>query len=301
MGKNTPTSHLLLIGFGYTARHLAHAALAKGWMVSGTTRIPEKTATISAANVAPVLWPDSLALPVSLLDTVTHIVVSAPPHKGGCPVWESLRPFLQNFAQLRHLLYYSSTGVYGDSQGQWLDETSPVTPHSPRAQARLMAEENWQIASAEAGFACTILRLAGIYGPGRNAMETLLKQQREGAPRRLYREGLIFNRIHVADIIQITLSLLEETPCSNNLFNLADDTPAPPEDVTSFAACLLGVPTPPLIRFDQAGLSPAGLEFFSQSRKIRNTLVKKILNYFFLYPDYKTGLLSLLNTVNQDY
>ena len=187
----TETRHLLFIGLGYSARHVAAAARAKNWLASGTTRSPEKLATISEQEIQPVIWSEPLILPMSILTSVTDIVVSAAPEGTTCPVLGGLSPFLHNFSQLRSIVYYSSTGVYGDRDGGWVDEDSPTEPGLARGKNRLAAEAAWQAACTEHQVPLFTLRLSGIYGPGRNGLETLLRQTATGEARRSIARGQI--------------------------------------------------------------------------------------------------------------
>jgi nucleoside-diphosphate-sugar epimerase len=191
----------------------------------------------------------------------------------------------------RAIVYLSTIGVYGDSGGAWVDEESPPKPRSPRSAARLAAEEAWRRFGAESGKAIAVLRLAGIYGPGRNALVTLA----DGTARRIVKPGQVFNRIHVTDIAQAIDTCFAQRAAG--VFNLADDAPAPPQDVIAFAAELLGKAPPPEIPFDdaRAALSAMAQSFYAENRRVRNTKLKTALGVRLAYPTYREGLRALFD------
>jgi nucleoside-diphosphate-sugar epimerase len=312
MSNPAPARHLLCIGAGYTARHLAQHIQDTGWTISGTTREADKAGDLASLGIRPVIWTEPLVLPLSILENATDLIISTAPQPGlGCPALAGLQPFLERFDRLQTVLYYSSTGVYADAGGAWIDETFPLLPQTDRGKRRVAAEAAWQKTAAALGLSTYIFRLSGIYGPGRNAMETLLKQRTlpvgspdnpSGTGRRVHKPGQYFNRIHVEDIAGATLQLLKRhasgNPPEEHIFNLADDLPSPPEDVISHAAKLLNLEEPPLISIEDADLSPMGRSFYADSKRLHNDRLQETLGYTLRYPTYREGLSALLPTVN---
>jgi len=271
---------LLSLGHGYSAAALARPLLAEGWRVIGTTRSPDKAAALRRAGVEPLLWPGDLA---AALAGATHVLASAAPDEGG-------DPFLRAVPQIAAagagwVGYLSTTAVYGDHRGGWVDEETPLTPASDRGRWRVLAEGQWRAS----GLPVHVFRLAGIYGPGRGPFEKL----RNGTARRIVKPGQVFSRIHVDDIAQVLRASMAR-PDPGAVYNLCDDDPAPPEDVLAEAARLLGLPLPPAIPFDQAGMTPLARSFYGESKRVRNDRIKRDLGITLLYPDYRRGLAALL-------
>ena len=276
---------LLSLGHGYSARALAARLIPQGWRIIGTTRSREKLDEIAATGVEPMLWPGSDLS--SLLQEVPNLLVSAGPGPEGDPVLLDLQDEITAAApHLRWVGYLSTTGVYGDHGGDWVDETTPLTPSTRRGAARVQAEAAW---SAIPGLPLHIFRLAGIYGPGRGPFAKV----RKGTARRIIKPGQVFSRIHVEDIAQaLDLSLAKPQPGA--IYNLCDDDPAPPQDVIGHAAALLGLPLPPAVDFDKAEMTPMARSFYAESKKVRNDHAKAALGWQPIYPDYRSGLAALL-------
>jgi len=276
---------LLSLGHGYSARALAARLLPQGWRIIGTTRSREKLDEIAATGVEPMVWPGSDLSP--LLQEVPNLLVSAGPGPEGDPVLLDLQDEITAAApHLRWVGYLSTTGVYGDHGGDWVDETTPLTPSTRRGAARVQAEAAW---SAIPGLPLHIFRLAGIYGPGRGPFAKV----RKGTARRIIKPGQVFSRIHVEDIAQaLDLSLAKPQPGA--IYNLCDDDPAPPQDVIGHAAALLGLPLPPAVDFDKAEMTPMARSFYAESKKVRNDHAKAALGWQPIYPDYRSGLAALL-------
>ncbi len=272
---------LLSLGHGYSAQALARRLLPQGWRVIGTTRLPGRAEAFRSGGVEPLLWPADLA---PLLPQVTHILASAAPDAGGDPFLASHGAQLAA-ARPVWVGYLSTTGVYGDHQGGWVDEDTPLTPISDRGRHRVLAETQWRAT----GLPVHIFRLAGIYGPGRGPFEKV----REGTARRILKPVQVFSRIHVDDIAQVLAASIA-APAPGTAYNVCDDDPAPPEDVLSHAAALLGLPEPPGIPWDQADLTPMARSFYAESKRVRNDRIKHDLGVRLLHPDYRTGLASLL-------
>ncbi|MFN4057750.1 MAG: SDR family oxidoreductase [Roseinatronobacter sp.] len=277
------THVLLSIGHGYSAEGLANRLLPRGWRVIGTTR--SRATELVAQAVEPLLWPGQ-ALPIG---QATHLLTSVAPGPLGDPV---LAEYADVLAQARHLSwvgYLSTVGVYGDAQGGWVDEDTANPAQSARAQARLQAELAWADVCARAGVRLHIFRLGGIYGPGRGPFQKL----REGRAQMVIKPGQYFSRIHQDDIGQ-ALEKAMHSDIGSRIWNLVDDTPAPPQDVLRFAADLIGLPHPPDVSFDEADLSPMARAFYADSKRVRNDRIKQELGLQFLYPDYQTGLRAIL-------
>lgn len=272
---------LLSIGHGYSAQALARLLLPKGWTVIGTTRSPDKAEALKSEGVEPLMWPGN-ALP---LERVTHVLSSVAPGEDGDPVIVEAADALRATRQLEWVGYLSTTGVYGDRDGDWVDEASDLRPSTRRGQARVDAEAAWQALDLP----LHIFRLAGIYGPGRGPFEKV----RNGTARRIIKEGQVFSRIHVEDIAQVLAASIER-PNPGAVYNLCDDDPAPPEDVIAHAAELLGLPVPPAVPFDDADLSPMARSFYAESKRVRNDRVKDELGVNLLYPTYREGLSAIL-------
>ncbi len=276
---------LLSFGHGYSARALAARLLPLGWRVIGTTRSEEKAAEIRATGAEALLWPGEDPGPA--LAAATHLLLSAAPGEGGDPVLAALAPELRAAAPgLAWAGYLSTTGVYGDRQGGWVDETSECRPATRRGRLRLEAERAW---SAIPGLPLHIFRLAGIYGPGRGPFEKV----RAGTARRIVKPGQVFSRIHVADIAAALEASIAK-PRPGAVYNLCDDLPAPPEDVLAHAAELLGLPPPPEVPFDEAEMTPMARSFYAESKRVSNRLLREELGVALRFPTYREGLAALL-------
>ncbi len=281
---------VVVIGLGYTAVVFARAALARGWEVSGTVRTAERAGELSREGI-PALVFDGFAVSSRLAKAVAQadaVLVSAQPGDEGDPVLACLAGQLAEAPDLRWIGYFSTICVYGDHGGAWIDESAECRPTSDRSRLRLVTDEAWLAFGAKSGKAVQIFRLAGIYGPGRNAIVNL----RRGTARRLVKPGQVFNRIHVDDIAGVLMASLER-PRAGAIYNVADDEPAPPQDVVTFAAEAIGVAPPPEIPFDPAALSPMAASFYSENKRVSNALVKRELGYAFRYPSYREALRAL--------
>lgn len=272
---------LLSLGHGYSARALAHRLIPAGWRVIGTTRSPEKAAALATEGVEPLLWPGDLS---PALAAASHILISAAPDEAGDPFLASHGDAIRA-AHPAWVGYLSTTGVYGDRNGGWVDEETPVAPTGQRGRQRVLAEAQWQAT----GLPMHYFRLAGIYGPGRGPFEKV----RDGTARRIIKPGQVFSRIHVADIAAV-LEASIHAPRPGAVYNVCDDDPAPPEDVLSHAALLLGLPEPEAIPFEQAEMSELARSFYGDSKRVRNDRIKQELGVMLAYPDYRSGLAALL-------
>ena len=254
------------------------------WRIIGTTRSEDKAATLMSEGIEPRIWPGADLAPA--LNAATHLLISAGPTEQGDPVLNELRAEIEaRRDQFEWVGYLSTTGVYGDHDGGWVDETSPLTPSTKRGQMRVEAEAAWQ----DLDLPLHIFRLAGIYGPGRGPFAKV----RNGTARRIIKKGQVFSRIHVEDIAQ-TLAASITLPNAGAVYNLCDDDPAPPEDVIAHAAELLGMPIPPSLDFETADMTPMARSFYAESKKVRNDRIKSELGISLKYPDYRVGLAALL-------
>lgn len=273
---------LLSLGHGYSAQALARLLIPQGWRVIGTTRSAAKAQALRAQGVEPVLWQDDLT---SALAQSTHFLSSIAPDESGDPVL--LRYGQQIAASPLHWVgYLSTTAVYGDHKGAWVDETTALTPGTARGAARVAAEQAW----SALGLPLHIFRLAGIYGPGRGPFEKV----RDGTARRIIKTGQVFSRTHVQDIAQVLAASIAR-PAPGGIYNVCDDDPAPPEDVLSHAARLLGLPDPPAIPYETAEMTPMARSFYAESKRVRNDRIKADLGIKLLYPTYREGLAGLLS------
>lgn len=275
-------STLLSLGHGYSARALARRLTAQGWRVIGTTRNPAKADQFRAEGVEPLLWPGDIG---PALGEATHILCSAAPDAQGDPFLRAKPGIARSKAVW--VGYLSTTGVYGDHGGGWVDEATPLTPQSDRGRQRVLAESQWRAT----GLPVQIFRLAGIYGPGRGPFEKV----RDGTARRIIKPGQVFSRIHVDDIAQVLEASIRH-PNPGAAYNVCDDNPCPPQEVIGHAAQLLGMPEPPAVPFEEVAptMTPMALGFYSESKKVRNDRIKDELGVKLLYPDYPQGLAALL-------
>lgn len=281
------TRTLLSIGHGYSARALAKRLIAEGWHVIGTTRSAEKAAVLEAEGVEPVIWPGT-PLP---LDRATHLLTSVSPTDQGDPVLNEARDALAAAHHLEWVGYLSTTGVYGDRAGGWVDESGPLDPSTDRGRARVEAEAGWEAL----GLPLHIFRLAGIYGPGRGPFAKV----KSGKARRIIKEGQVFSRTHVDDIAQVLAASIAR-PNPGAAYNVCDDDPAPPQDVIAHAATLLGLPVPEAIPFDEAEMTPMAKSFYAESKRVRNDRIKDELGIRLLYPTYRDGLKAVLDAEVSD-
>ncbi|MDB4198326.1 SDR family oxidoreductase [Ascidiaceihabitans sp.] len=280
------THTLLSFGHGYSARELTKHLLPQGWRVIGTTRTSEKANELAASGVEPLIWPDSDMN--AAIEAADHILISAGPDEDGDPTLNLLRnQIIQKSSKIRWAGYLSTTGVYGNFDGAWVDEMTPLNPTTKRGQLRKAAEEDW---SSVAGLPLHIFRLAGIYGPRRGPFAKV----RNGTARRVIKEGQVFSRIHVEDIAQILWASIQ-LPNPGAAYNMCDDDPAPPQDVIAYAANLLGMPVPPATAFVDADFTPMARSFYAENKKVRNDRIKTELGVELIHPTYREGLQSLLD------
>jgi len=279
------TYTLLSFGHGYSARALSRILLAQDWRVIGTTRNEDKAVGLMNDGIEPRIWPGADMAPA--LNGATHLLISAAPDNAGDPVLAALHDEIAARAgQFEWVGYLSTTGVYGDHGGDWVDETTPLTPSTKRGIARVQAESAW---AAIPDLPLHIFRLAGIYGPGRGPFAKV----RAGTARRIIKADQVFSRTHVADIARVLAASIRN-PNPGAVYNVCDNDPAAPQDVIGYAADLLGLPLPPAEDFETAEMSPMARSFYAESKKVRNDRIKNELGVELLYPDYRSGLKALL-------
>ncbi|MCE9522585.1 MAG: SDR family oxidoreductase [Alphaproteobacteria bacterium] len=284
---------LFCFGLGFSAQTLAARLKSKGWQVAGTTRTRARAEALATQGIeAFVFAADApLADAGAALHYATHILTSIPPGLAGDPV---LANHAQDLSALKPAAawvgYLSTTGVYGDHAGEWVTEQTPVTPASERAHRRVAAEQAWTAWGRAANVPVHIFRLAGIYGPGRNQLETL----RDGTARRIVKPGQIFSRIHVEDIASVLEASIAK-PNAGAIYNVCDDEPAPPHEVIEYAAKLLNISPPALESFEDAArtMSEMALSFYAESKRVGNARLKSELGVKLRYPTYREGLSAL--------
>jgi nucleoside-diphosphate-sugar epimerase len=284
----TEKPHLFCFGLGYTALGLARALTVQGWRVTGTCRDASHADEAKALGLEIVIF--DRAHPIVGLDRylagATHLLSSVPPDESGDPVLDVHGAAIAKAAaHLQWIGYLSTTGVYGDRQGGWVDESSALTPTGERGRRRLEAETAWLALPQPAH----LFRLAGIYGPGRSALDTV----RSGKARRVVKPGQVFSRIHRDDIVQILLASIAR-PNPGAAYNVCDDDAADPAEVITHACNLLNVTPPPAVPYAEAQLSPMARSFYDDNKRVRNDRIKRELGVTLKYPDYRAGLAALL-------
>jgi nucleoside-diphosphate-sugar epimerase len=287
-------STLLCFGLGYSAEHFVGMFGDGFGRIIGTVRGAEHAAVLNArfgGRLKAFAFDGTFATPEvkSAIGEADVALVSIPPDENGDLVLAAFGDALAQSRQLRSIVYLSTVGVYGDRSGGWVDEETTPQPDSERARERLTVEQAWQKFGRRSGVAVAVLRLAGIYGPGRNALVQIAR----GDARRIVKPGQVFNRIHVADIAQAIDAALARN--ASGMFNVADDEPSPPSDPIVYAARLLGRDPPPEIPFAEAApsMSPMALSFWQECRRVKNDKLKGELGVTLSYPTYREGLRAL--------
>lgn len=282
------SNQLLCFGFGFTARHLA--ALLPDWQLYGTWRA-DRSDNGNPTGVIKLPFEPSgdIGEIAKVIKTVSHLLISIPPGKDGDPVLADFAQTIIDADNLQWIGYLSTTGVYGDHGGDWVDETAPFNPSGIRGEKRMRAEQGWLDLFERHGRPVHIFRLAGIYGPGRNQLVSL----RAGTARRIVKPGQVFSRIHVDDIAGILKKSMQR-PYPGRIYNICDDEAAPPQDVVAYAAELLKIEPPRMIAYQDAELSAMARSFYDDNKRLHNDRVKTDLNYQFKYPTYREGLARLL-------
>ena len=281
----------VLVGCGYTARHMIPRLKSAGFEVYGTTRNIEKFTEIEAMGAHPIVYQGAISKDFRrVLNQATHIISSISPDKKGDPFIRSMRhwfgkKWLKLMPNVQWAGYLSATSVYGDRQGQWVFEEELLYPSTRRGKARVAAELEW----VESGLPAHIFRIAGIYGPGRSAFDKI----KSGTAKAVIKKGHVSNRIHVDDIATAVLASIMR-PQPHAIYNVADDDPCPPQDVLQFAATLLRARAVDEVAFEDADMSDMARSFYAEVRRTANTRAKKELGWYPQYPSYREGLVSIL-------
>jgi nucleoside-diphosphate-sugar epimerase len=279
-----PAFHLLCLGYGAIAKALVRTLPRPEWRVTGTTRNAQTAAVMQASGIAALDL--SAAIEASALADVTHLLLSIPPdEQGDLAFMAGAAALLRAAPKLQWVGYLSTTGVYGDLQGRWVFEWTPAAPLSTEGKRRALAERQW----LESGLPVHVFRLPGLYGPGRSAFDRL----RAGDARRIVKSGQVFSRAHEDDVAAALLASIQR-PNPGRIYNICDDEPAPPQDVTAYAAHLLGMAPPPEIALKDANLSPMAQRFYAESKRVANARAKSELGWRPLYPTYREGLAAIL-------
>lgn len=281
------TKRLFIFGLGYSGLEIAQLARAQGWTVAGTCTGIEKAESLRAQGIETHLFDGTAPLAAASVGGATHILCSIAPGTVGDPALSLCEPLLR---QAHWLGYLSTTGVYGDHGGGWVDEDTPPKPGQPRSIERLATERAWQAMARDAGVPLTIFRLPGIYGPGRSPID----QVKAGTARRIDKPGQVFSRIHVADIAGAALKAMT-APHRGDIYNVVDDLPVSTGEVVAFACELLGRPVPPSIPWDEIAptMSPMARSFYAENRRVRNERMKRDLGVVLRYPTYREGLRAI--------
>lgn len=282
-------SHLFCFGLGYSAACIARELASQGWHITGTARTTDGAVKIAEQGYDAFIF-DGVSPGEGVAEALaeaTHVLISAPPGDAD-PVLQHHESDLRNATSLRWIGYLSTVGVYGDSQGAWIDETAPTDATSLRGRQRIAAETAWLALGAAMGVATQVFRLAGIYGPGRSAIDRL----REGTAHRIIKPGQVFNRIHVDDIARTACAAINQ-PVASQIYNVTDDEPAPPQDVVVYAAELLQMPPPPEVPFAEAQLSPMARSFYADNKRVSNARLHQELGITLKFPSYREGLSAI--------
>lgn len=281
------TRRLFIFGLGFSGLEIAKLAKTEGWTVAGTCTGEEKARRLRAAGIDAHRFDGTAALAPDAFGDATHVVCTIAPGAAGDPALRNCRALL---GRARWLGYLSTTGVYGSHDGGWVDETTPALPSQPRSQQRLAAEQGWRDLAAATGASLHLLRLPGIYGPGRSTLDRV----KAGTAQRIDKPGQFFSRIHVADLAASAMKATAREG-GTEIWNVADDLPASNADVVAYACELLGQPVPPALPWDEAAptMSPMARSFYSESRKVRNGKLKRELGVVLRYPTYREGLSAI--------
>ena len=282
--------NLFVFGLGYSALHFVRRYRDRFARIAGTSRSAARSEALASEGIVGRIFAPGIVEP-SIADDLreaTHLLVSVPPDEEGDPALAAFGEAIASSRRLGWIGYLSTIGVYGDRGGAWIEESTPPAPGNERSLQRLAAEKAWLDLGRRSGKTTAIFRLAGIYGPGRNALVKL----RGGRARRIVKPGQVFNRIHVEDIAAVLAASIER-PRAGAVYNLADDEPAPPQDVTAYAAALGGIEPPPAIPFEEAALAPMAASFYAENRRVANRLIKDELGVRLAYPTYREGLRTL--------
>lgn len=288
--SETKKKKLFCYGYGYVAKHLVKALQERdeGWDFTVTTTYLDKLKKIRETGVRAYLFSDKRHFndPLFAMDGATHVLISIPPHDDGDVVFKAHARELLQIPTIEWIGYLSSTGVYGNRDGEWVDETSEIRPTSKRGSKRAKAETQWLKLRRIAGIPINIFRLAGIYGVGRSAIDSA----RAGHSKRVHKEGHAFNRVHVDDITQVLIATMDKH-ITGDIYNISDDNPTGSDELIEYACKLLGQMPPPLLSYDNdLDMSPMARSFYKDNKRVSNQKIKDKLGVTLKYPDYKSGL-----------
>ena len=277
---------LLIFGHGYTASALVDHLGTEDWEIFGTTRNVDTADLLKENNITPLMWSDDTSIK-SIIKRSNCILHSIAPTEVEDPVYEKFaEDIIARSINLSWFGYLSTTSVYGNHDGQWVDEKTPVNPSSNRGLLRVNAENTWARIN---DLPLHIFRLAGIYGAGRSPLDKI----RSGKAQLISKPGQFFSRIHVEDIAQVLKASIE-MPNRGSIYNVCDDMPAAPDEVLAYAAKLLNYPEPPRIDFEAAELSPMAKSFYSDNKRVNNHLIKNEFSLALKFPNFKAGLDALV-------
>ncbi|RMF00599.1 MAG: SDR family oxidoreductase [Alphaproteobacteria bacterium] len=288
---------LFCVGYGYSAQALGRRLLERGWSVSGTSRTPPGAPGRDAGGVE-ILAYDGTRHDAAVAERIaraTHLLMSAPPGESGDPLLAHHAEDIASAPHLEWIGYLSTVGVYGNHDGVWISEDAALKATQKRGRWRIAAEKAWLELGRRSGKPVHVFRLAGIYGPGRSAIDKL----QQGKARRIVKPGQVFNRIHVEDIAA-TLEASIARPSPGAIYNVADDEPAPPQDLIAYGAGLLGVDPPPGIAFEDADLTPMARSFYGENKRVANRRIREQLGVELAYPTYREGLKALAAARKRD-
>lgn len=282
-------------GYGYTCDYLGYELIrcagvgnsSVSWELAGTTRDKEKKKELIGRGIKTYIFDFNSPIPdpLYMLRDVTHVLISTPPSDKGDASYLMHAQDLINLPSLEWVGYLSTTGAYGNRDGKWVDENTPARPTTKRGSRRYKAEEQWLSMYEEHGLPVHIFRLAGIYGPGRSALDSV----RAGIARRISKPGHAFSRVHVDDIVQVLKASMYK-PNPGSIYNVCDDCPIPSHEVIDYACNMIGIKSPPLISYEDADLAPMAQSFYAENKRIKNNKIKEELGVELKYPDYKSGL-----------
>lgn len=290
---NQGNKSLFCFGYGYSCEYLSRALKAAGgWDIAGTTRDPEKRRALRDQDIKAFLFSNDIPLadPLYMMRDATHILISTPPSDHGDPSFLFHGEDILKLPKVEWVGYLSTTGSYGDRGGEWVDETARARPTTQRGSRRLKAEEQWLSLFETHNIPVHIFRLAGIYGPGRSALDSV----RSGVARRIDKPGHAFSRIHIDDIVQILMASMHNIR-PGEIYNVCDDEPAPSHEVIDYACQLLGIESPPLQPFDKVDMAPITRSFYTDNKRIKNDKIKTDLGISLKYKTYKDGLEGCLD------
>ena len=285
--------NLFVLGLGYSAAYFARTRGAQFAHIAGSVRSAEKRDELTSSGIEGFIFSPQVkdGRLTEAIQKADRLLVSIPPGAQGDPALTQFARVIEDAPQLRSIVYLSTIGVYGDHGGAWIDESTPPLPANERSLWRLAAEAGWRDLARRKGVAAHVLRLAGIYGPGQNALVNL----RAGKAKRVIKKGQVFNRIHVEDIARaIEAAFAFVDPRANRVWNVCDNEPAPPQDVVTYAASLLGVAPPPEINFETADVSPMARSFYSECKRCSNRAMREELGVALACPTYREGMEQLL-------